>query len=91
MPYNNVLRVSVHQNHHREPFLQKFKNISTLVTCEYYILYMLPMYLCFYISVNKVPDVGTDEPKHVAYYCMAFECSVWRYILFLFQQGRAQL
>ena len=25
--YNNVLHISVHQNHHQVPLLQKFKNI----------------------------------------------------------------
>jgi hypothetical protein len=36
MPHNNVLHVSVHQNHHRAPLLRKFKNTSTFATCNFF-------------------------------------------------------
>jgi hypothetical protein len=37
MLYNNVLHVSAHQNHRRTPLIQKFKNISTVSTCKYFV------------------------------------------------------
>jgi hypothetical protein len=47
---------------------------------------MFLVYLRVYTSVNKVSDVGSDVPKHVALYCMVLGCFVSRNILFLFQQ-----
>jgi hypothetical protein len=32
-----------------------------------------------------VPDDGSDESKHVAHYCVAVKCCVWRCTLFEFQ------
>ena len=35
MPYNNVLHVLVHQNHHQAPLLQKFKKHKNICNMEF--------------------------------------------------------
>jgi hypothetical protein len=39
---------------------------------------MLPVHSCFFnVCKKKLPDGGSDEPKHVAQCCITLKCCVW--------------
>ena len=57
MSYYHVLHVSAHQNHYRAPVLQKFKNITTYATRNFFVSEISLIYI--------VPDDDSGEPKHV--------------------------
>jgi len=48
MPYN-MPYILVHQDHHQAPFLQKFKNISKLVLCKFFISESALIYEYLYV------------------------------------------
>jgi len=79
MPYNHVLHVSVHQNHYRASILQKFKNIITYATCNFFVSEISLIY--------KVPDNDFGESKHEVHCCMILKrCVV--IISFAFQHSK---
>ena len=73
MLYSNMLHVSIHQDHHRAPLLQKFKNIGTYSTSNSFVSENSLIY--------KVPDDSSDEQKHVAYCCIILKCCVTVYFV----------
>lgn len=71
--------MSVHQNHYRALILQKFKNITTYATCNFFLNEISLIY--------KVPDDDSGGPKHVAHCFMILKCCM-TLTSFVFQHSK---